>query len=141
METIRPRFGSILEWLIAAAFIAAGIALIAVVLPHFQRVAAATPAPVPDPVPEVTLAVPPRAVSVPMLLFGDGRAVRIGDRLTDIVNRIGGSAQIGEDAIERAASGRNRLTRLYEYLGTRFALVFEPMDASSEPTVIGIYKQ
>ena len=140
MEATRTRFGSILEWLIAAAFIAAIVAATAVALPQFERVRAVTPVLATEaPAPEAA-GVPPRAVSVPMLLFGDGRGVRIGDRLSDVISSLGADAQIGEDAIERVA-GHDRLTRLYDYVGTKFALVFESVDPSSEPRVIGIYKE
>jgi hypothetical protein len=91
------------------------------------------------PATDAPAAIPPRAVAVPILLFDDGRAVRVGDRLSDILSRIGADAQIGEDAVERGA-GRERLTRLYEYVGTRFALVFDTADAS-DPRVVGIYKE
>ena len=143
METTRSRFGSILEWLIAAAFMVAAFALMAVAVPGLRGVRALTTTPVlatEAPAPDVTATVPPRAVSVPLLLFGDGRQIRIGDRVSDIVSRLGGDAQVGGDAVERVA-GRDRLTRLYNYVGTRFALVFETVDGSSEPRVVGIYKE
>lgn len=141
METTRTRFGSILEWLIAAAFIAAIVAVTAVALPQFEAVRAVTPVLATEgPAPEATAVVPSRAVSVPMLLFGDGRDVRIGDRLSDVMSRLGANAQVGADAVERVA-GHDRLTRLYDYVGTKFALVFESVDPSSEPRVIGIYKE
>lgn len=144
METTRRRFASILEWLIAAAFIAAAVAVTAFAVPGFRAVHAvmpvlATDAPPPAP-PDATAAIPPRAVAVPLLLFRDGHAVRIGDRLSDIISRLGATAQVGEDELERTA-GHERLTRLYDYVGTRFALVFDSVDSSSDPRVVGIYKE
>lgn len=143
METTRSRFGSILEWLIAAAFMTAAFALMAVAVPGLRGMRALTTIPVlatGAAAPDVTATVPPRAVSVPLLLFGDGRQIRIGDRVSDIVSRLGEDAQVGEDAVERVA-GHERLTRLYNYIGTRFALVFETVDGSSDPRVVGIYKE
>jgi hypothetical protein len=32
-----------------------------------------------------------------------------------------------------------RLTRFYEYGGTRFIVVFEPAERNGEPRIIGIY--
>ncbi|HVZ22131.1 MAG TPA: hypothetical protein VG871_13765 [Vicinamibacterales bacterium] len=139
METIRLRLSALLEWLIAAAIIAGVVATTAVAVPQFHRRRAVPVLPVVDARPAST-AVPPRAVSVPMLLFVDGRAVHLGDRLSDIARRVGAGAQVGEDAVDRVA-GRERLTRFYEYVGTRFALVFESADGRSDPRVIGIYKE
>lgn len=141
MEATRTRFGSIVEWLIAAAFIAAILAVTAVAFPQFGSVRIVTAVPVEEvPAPDGSAMVPSRAVSVPILLFGDGHAVHIGDRVSDVLSSIGTDAQVGEDAIERVA-GHERLTRLYEHVGTKFALVFESVAPSSEPRVVGIYKQ
>jgi hypothetical protein len=139
METIRLRLSALLEWLIAAAIIAGVVAMTAVAVPQFRAHRAVRILPVVDARPAST-AVPPRAVSVPMLLFVDGRAVHLGDPLSEIARRIGAGAQVGEEAVERVA-GRERLTRFYEYIGTRFALVFESVDGRSDPRVIGIYKE
>jgi hypothetical protein len=85
-------------------------------------------------------AVPPRAVSVPILLLSDGTAVRAGESLSDVAARLGCQAEVGAQAVERAPNGE-RLTRFYEHAGSRFVLVFEPLEPEAEPTVTAIYLQ
>jgi hypothetical protein len=125
MEAARSRLGSLLEWLAAAAIIFALVAAGSFAFREFRSVRAVTPviaeeAQGIDP----PAAVPSRSVSVPMLLFEDGSQVRVGDRESDVASRIGSDAQLGADAVERS-DGRTRVTRIYQHLGSRFALVFE----------------
>jgi len=139
MEAARIRFGPILEWLFAAAFIAGALALGSILVSELgtvrpvMRVIAG-----PAPVVETPAAVPPRAVSVPMLLLDDGRDVRVGDRISDVSKRLGAASGGGVEAIEREAM-RERLTRFYELAGRTFVLVFEASERNAEPRVAGIY--
>jgi hypothetical protein len=129
METTRVRVESVLEWALAAAFIFAALAIGSVVVGEFRTAAPAAPA-----------AVPPRAVSVPVLLLRDGKAVRVGETLSAVAARLGRQAEAGAQAVERAPNGE-RLTRFYEHEGSRFVLVFEPFERDAEPKVAGIYLQ
>src|SRR5690606_30647601 len=72
--------------------------------------------------------VPPRAVSVPMLLLPDGRQIRIGDTETAIDASLGRGARVGLDAVEREGR-RERVTRFYNHAGTPFVLVYEAFTA------------
>lgn len=139
MQASPTRFSSILEWLLAAAVMVAALAAGSLVVREFRGVRAATPviaeeAMTPDP----PLDVPSRAVSVPMLVFADGKEVRVGDSASAVAGRIG-EAQVGVDAVEVGTS-RQRVTRSYRYIGAQFALVFE-LDEGAEAKVAAIYLQ
>src|SRR5687767_2261392 len=142
---IRPRFTSILEWAVAVAFIAAMLVIGSVVVREFRTMSALTSvsaSSAPDAVPAsvAPVGVPPRAVSVPMLLLSDGKEVRVGETISAIVARLGQHAIIGKQAIERAVHGQ-RVTRFYDHVGTQFVLVFEPFEENAEPRVAAIYLQ
>ena len=138
METTRSRFGSFLEWMIAAAVIGAVVGGGLVVVRQIQRVRAVTPVTAHGAaVAEPPAGVPPRTVSVPMLVLADGKELRVGTPMSELAALVGRAAQVGEDLVERAA-GRERITRFYNYLGSRFVVVFEPADAA-EARVAAIY--
>jgi hypothetical protein len=144
MEATRPRVTSILEWAVAVAFIAAMLVVGSVVVREFRLVSAMTSvsASAPDTVPPTlaSVGVPPRAISVPMLLLSDGKEVRVGETISVIVERLGEHAIVGKQAIERAVHGQ-RVTRFYDHVGTQFVLVFEPFEENAEPRVAAIYLQ
>jgi hypothetical protein len=143
MEAIRARFGSVLEWLVAAAFIVALVAVGSIVWRELRTVT--TTLPVIAHESQADAAVPPagvpaRAVSVPVLLLPGGNAVRVGESVAAIAARLGREAEVGTQTVDRARFGE-RLTRFYEHLGTRFVLVFEPFEEKGEPKVAAIYLQ
>jgi hypothetical protein len=144
VEAIRTRFGSALEWLVAAAFIVAILAVGSVVWRELRTVSATLPVIAREPQADATLAppvgVPARAVSVPVLLLPGGQSVRVGEGVAAIAARLGREAEVGSQTAERARFGE-RLTRFYEHLGTRFVLVFEPFEEKGEPKVAAIYLQ
>jgi hypothetical protein len=143
MEAIRARFGSALEWLVAAAFIVALIAVGSIVWRELRTATATLPVIAHEPQAETAAppaGVPARAVSVPVLLLPGGNAVRVGEGVAAIAARLGRQAEVGTQTVERARFGE-RLTRFYEHLGTRFVLVFEPFEEKGEPKVAAIYLQ
>jgi hypothetical protein len=132
------RFSALVEWLIAAAFLV-GIAVVAALIA--QEFRAPVVRPIPEAVPvmaTVPAAIPARAVSVPLLPLSDGREVRIGETESSIAARLGRSAEIGRQEVDRGMVGE-RLTRFYEYRGTRFILVFEPFERQGEAKLAAIY--
>jgi hypothetical protein len=142
METTRARLGSVVEWLLAAAFIVAAATTAAFVVRELRATAANTRAIAREaPAPAVVPAgVPARAVSVPVLLLPDKKEVRVGDTVAAVAARLGREAEVGSQAVERGRFG-DRLTRFYEHAGMRFALVFEPREAGGEPRIAAIYLQ
>ena len=142
MEATRRRFESLLEWTLAAAFIAALLGIGSVVVREIRTVNAVTPviAREPTPTPPVPAGVPSRAVSVPVLLLHDGNRVRIGDSLGAITSHLGRQAETRAPMIDHAPNGE-RLTRFYDFAGTRFSLVFEAFGTNGEMRIAAIYLQ
>ena len=140
MDALRVRVAPVLEWIVAAVFLAATVLVISLIFGvlhaprpvlHAQTVAR----PVLTGIPAV---VPDRAVSVPVLPFSDGREVRVGDTASAVAARLGRAAEQGRQYADQGAIGE-RLTRFYEYAGLRFILVFEPFERKGEPRVAAIY--
>jgi hypothetical protein len=136
----RLSLAPIVEWAIAAAFLCATVAVAGLVIRELQGpapVAAATPAARPL-VASMPAAVPPRAVSVPILPFIDGKEIRIGATAAAVAASLGRAAESGRQEVDRGTLGE-RLTRFYEYAGSRFILVFEPFERNGEARVAAIY--
>ena len=139
MEATLLRFGSMLEWVFAAAFVAGFVLLGSTFLTEFRAVRPVVPVIAgPAPAHETPAAVPPGAVSIPMLHLGDGREVRLGDRLSDVTERIGAASRAAVESLERTATHHD-ITRVYELAGRKIVLVFEALDLNAEPHVAAIY--
>jgi hypothetical protein len=138
---VRPRFrlAPVFEWVVAALFLVATFAVGSMILrelrpaPTIRSVPAARPL-----VASIPAAVPARAVSVPVLPFLDGKEVRIGESVSAVAARLGRAAESGRQEIDRGSLGE-RLTRFYEYAGSRFIIVFEPFERNGEARVAAIY--
>ena len=141
MDALRARFRfhALVEWLIAAAFLVATFAVGAMIMRELRgapvsgttsdaRPLAATIPP----------AVPARAVSVPVLPFVDGKEIRVGESFRDVAARLGRAAESGRQEVDRGALGE-RITRFYEYEGSRFIVVYEPFERNGELRVSAIY--
>jgi hypothetical protein len=140
MDAKRFGLSALVEWLLAAAAVVAVLALGAVTMRQVRAVTAVTPVIAREVPPSATpapAAVPPGAISLPMLVFSDGKEVRVGETLSEVVARIGRGA--GAPSIERAPNGE-RVTRAYEYGGRLFQLVFEPFGRNEEPRLVAIYR-
>jgi len=139
VTSVRARLGSALEWLVAAAFLAASILVATLIVRELRTAPRAAAVPEP-PVSALPAGVPTRAISVPVLLLLDGKEVRVGDGVDRVARTLGRSAEVGTQLADRGALGE-RLTRFYEYNDTRFVLVFEPFERNGELRVAGIYLQ
>jgi hypothetical protein len=142
MEATRFRFGAIVEWAVAAAAMVAVVVLGLFAERQARTVTAVTPViarEVPAPFIAPPAAIPPGAVSLPMLVLNDGKDIHIGQTASDVIAQIGSRAEVSEPSIERVPHGQ-RVTRSYEHGGIRFRLVFEPFDKGAEPRVAGIYR-
>ena len=82
--------------------------------------------------------VPEQALSVPVLPLVDGKELRIGDSVSAVAERLGRAAESGRQEVDRGPNGE-RLTRFYEYSGSRFILVFEPLEQAGESKLAAIY--
>jgi hypothetical protein len=142
MNATRLPFGGLVEWALAAGAIVALLAGGSFLVRELRTVSTATPV-IAGEVPASLIippaVVPPGAVSLPMLLLGDGREVRLGETLSAVIARLGRIVEAAAPVLERVPNGE-RVTRSYEYAGTRFHLVFEPLDGNSEPRLAAIYR-
>jgi hypothetical protein len=137
---VRPRFrlAPVFEWVVAALFLFATVAVGSMILRELRPVPARN-APAARPlVASIPPAVPARAVSVPVLPFLDGKEVRVGETFSAVAARLGRAAESGRQEVDRGSLGE-RLTRFYEYAGSRFILVFEPFERNGEARVAAIY--
>ena len=136
----RFRLAPVVEWLIAVAFLCATVAVASLVVRELQgpvRVRAETGIARPL-VASIPAAVPARVVSVPMLPFLDGKEIRVGETAAAVAARLGRAAENGRQDIDRGTVGE-RLTRFYEYAGSKFIVVFEPFERNGEARVAAIY--
>ena len=138
---VRPRFRltPVFEWVVAALFLGATVLVGSMILRELRPSPPLQVAPAARPVVTSTpAAVPARAVSVPVLPFLDGKEIRIGETVSVVAARLGRAAENGRQEIDRGSLGE-RLTRFYEYAGSRFILVFEPFERNGEARVAAIY--
>ena len=138
---LRPRFrlAPVFEWVIAALFLGATVVVGSMILRQLAPTPSVRPVPAARPVvASIPSAVPPRAVSVPVLPFLDGKEIRIGETVSVVAARLGRAAESGRQEVDRGSLGE-RLTRFYEYAGSRFILVFEPFERNGEVRVAAIY--
>ena len=139
MEAIRVRVGSILEWALAAGVVAGAAMLVSIAVGELPRVRPVVPVIAGEaPADDRPAGVPPRSVSVPMLLLENGREIHLGDRAADVSARLGAAPQLISESLDRSEV-RERITRFYNYLGTQFVVVFEDAEADADPTVAAIY--
>ena len=137
---VRARLGSALEWLIAAAFLMATVA-VATLIVRELRTAPRAAGSVSEPASlSLPAGVPTRAISVPVLLLLDGKEVRVGQSVDHVSRALGRASEVGRQLADRGALGE-RLTRFYDHNGTRFVLVFEPFERNGALRVAGIYLQ
>jgi hypothetical protein len=136
-DATRSRVSFAGEWAIAVAFLAIML-LVGVLAVRELRVAPrafATSAATPSSSPQ---AVPPEAVSLPMLMLGPGHEVRVGDSAVDALARLTSTAKLVKRVEEVGPLGPRDI-RSYDLAGTTFILVLEPFERRGEPRVAAIY--
>ena len=136
MEAVRVRLGSVVEWAVAALFLLASVGVASLAMREL-RASASVNAPAPAFAAAAPAGLTERAVSVQHLLLSAGKEVRVGTTLGDVVTALGRAAETGEERSDVGPLGE-RVTRFYDYAGTRFALVFEPVRGESRVTAIYI---
>jgi hypothetical protein len=146
MDVIRTRVGSAVEWVVAAAFLLATLAVGSLVLRELRAAASAGPdnPNVSTSTAAAAAALPaslgPKAVSVPLLILAEGRELHVGDSAARVADVLGREAETGVQQSDIGPLGE-RTTRFYDYSGTRFALVFEAPDKGNTLKVTAIYLQ
>lgn len=133
------RLAPVVEWVIAAAFLSATLAVGSMIVRELRAVTPVRTAPAARPIAaSIPAAVPARAVSVPVLPFIDGKEIRVGETASAVAAKLGRAAESGRQEIDRGSLGE-RLTRFYEYAGSRFIVVFEPFERNGEARIAAIY--
>lgn len=136
----RSRLAPFVEWAVAAIFLCATVLVASLVIRELRgpaRVRAEAPA-ARTLVASIPASVPARAVSVPVLPFIDGKEVRVGATVAAVAEILGRAAESGRQEVDRGTLGE-RLTRFYEYAGSKFILVFEPFERNGDVRVAAIY--
>ena len=140
---VRPRFrlAPVFEWVVAALFLIATFAVGSMILRELSPIAArpgAVPAAGPPVVASIPAAVPAAPSRCPCCRFSTGKKSGLGKRCRPSPRGSGRAAESGRQEIDRGSLGE-RLTRFYEYGGSRFILVFEPFERNGEARVAAIY--
>lgn len=140
MDALRVRFGSVLEWAVAAAFFAATLAVALLIVRDLRGsgVRAAVAANAAVVIADVPSSVPKSAVSLPVLALRDGKTVHVGDTITGVSATLGAAAETGREQADQGRLGE-RLTRFYDCGGFRFVVVYEPFERNGERRVSAIY--
>jgi len=141
MNATGVRLHSVVEWLLAAGFIVGFIALASEMQRDVPAVRAVMPVNAEETLDaEPPAGIPPRAVSLPMLLLSNGKEIRVGDSGAAVTALLGPLAQIGAETVERQGA-RERILRPYSYAGDVFDIVLENsvLDNGAELRVTGIY--
>ena len=142
MDVVRARVGSAVEWVVAAVFLLATLAVGSLVMRELRAAASATPATMSA---AVTATAPPahipeKAVSVPLLILAPEKEIRVGDTAARVAQVLGREAETGVQQSDIGPLGE-RTTRFYDFSGTRFALVYESADRGGAHKVTAIYLQ
>ena len=138
IDAPRPRFSFSGEWL-TAALLLIGTLLVGLLIVRELRVAA-PPAAQAEPPPSSVAAVPPDAVSVPTLMVGGAREIKVGDRAAEALKQLVSPVALVKQTVERGPIGTREI-RAYQLSGTPFILVFEPFERKGELRVAAIYLQ
>ena len=140
MEVTRIRWGSLLEWAIAAACIVAALGVGTIVVRELRTVPSVTASVIAEkaPIPEPPAVIPPQSVSVPMLVLTDGTRLHVGERVSSVKAKVNQAWQVGSDALERGPKG-DRVTRTYDNGTTEFLLVLESTEPGAEARLAAIY--
>jgi hypothetical protein len=138
MDATRARVSSLFEWLVALACILAVVAIGSVLMRDLGHVTAIAPVIAHEEArPDPPATVPPRSVSVPVVVLADGSELRVGDT-ADVLAHVAPSSEVAPPTIDRTAFG-DRVTRFYAQNGQRFVVVLQPLAADGEVRVAGIY--
>ena len=138
MDATRRRFGSLVEWLVAAACAVGATALVSIAFQEFRAVRAVVPVIAEEASELAAIAdVPPGVVRVPLLLLGNDRRISVGEPLAAVVDHLGAAAKLISETLEDRSVGR-RITRVYSDVGIQFILVFDAV-GPDEPRVSAIF--
>ena len=139
MVPTRARSSSLLEWVAAVACMIGLAAVGSTLVRDLRTVTAVEPVIAhEEAIPDPPASIPPRSVSVPVLVLGDGAELHVGDTAAELSTKLVAQEEVAPAAIDRTASGE-RVTRFYAVRGQRFAVVLEPLTGDGQFRVGAIY--
>jgi len=139
MDATRARISSLFEWLVALAFILGVMAIGSMLMRDISNVTAVAPVIAHEEArPDPPATVPPRSVSVPVMVLADGSEVHVGDTAAAALAHLGAESEVAPRTIDRTSLGQ-RVTRFYAQNGQRFAVVLQPLAADGEVRIAAIY--
>jgi hypothetical protein len=139
MDATRARISSLFEWLVALAFILGVMAIGSMLMRDISNVTAVAPVIAhEEALPDPPATVPPRSVSVPVMVLADGSEVHVGDTAAAALAHLGAESEVAPRTIDRTSLGQ-RVTRFYAQNGQRFAVVLQPLAADGEVRIAAIY--
>jgi hypothetical protein len=139
MDATRARVSSLFEWLVALACILGVVAIGSVLMRNISNVTAVAPVIAhEESLPDPPATVPPRSVSVPVVVLADGSELRVGDAAAAALAHLGADSEVAPRTIDRTTLGE-RVTRFYAQNGQRFAVVLQPLATDGEVRIAAIY--
>lgn len=138
MDATRRRFGSLVEWLVAAACAAGAAVLVSIAIQEFRAVRAVVPVIAEEVAESLPVILPPGVVRVPLLLLGNNRRVSVGQPLAVVAEHLGAAAHLVSESLEETSAGR-RITRFYNDVGVQFILVSDAIGRDEPPRVSAIF--
>ena len=136
MDATRPHLSFPAEWITAAVFLLATLAVGLLIVSELRVPRApvgresAAPA-------RIEPSVPDDAVAAPKLMLGGGVELAVGEPADQATMKLAAAAETSRVS-ERGPLGAREI-RSYELAGTRFIIVFEPFERNGETRVAGIY--
>lgn len=139
MDSTRTRISAVLEWVVALICLFGVLELASIAVSHGRHVPAVTPVSAQASPPVVAPAgIPSRAVSVPMLVLSDGTRLDVGERASELADKVKAAWHVGVDSVERGGHG-DRITRAYNDGVKAFLLVLEPFAQDADVHISAIY--
>ena len=139
MDATRTRLSFTAEWL-PVAILLVGTVLVVLLMVRELRVAPRAIANTEHTSSVSPAGVPADAVSVPALMLGGDREIRVGDFADAALAKLGSSAVMSGQTAEQGPLGA-RDVRSYKLGTTSFIVVLEPFERRGVPRVAAIYLQ
>lgn len=139
MDATRRRFGSLVEWLVAAACAAGAVVLASFAVHEFRDVRPVVPV-IAEGVADASpiAGIPPGVIRVPLLLLGNDRRISVGQPLAAVAEHLGAAALLVSESLEETAAGR-RIIRFYSDVGVQFIVVADAVGLDAAPRVSAIF--
>ncbi len=134
----RLRLGPVGDLAIAALFLAATVAVAALILGELTTIRHSPPAAQPSLPAVVPATRPALSIAVTVLPLPDGQELRVGDPMEKMSRVLAKANEVGARAVEKGRIG-DRVTRHYEYGPVSFSVVLEAFERNGVMRIAAIY--